>query len=59
MHSNCPSNTNLGKIDPVVFLFIYLLQLPLLHMSLGGWLLAPEDSATVVETLDGSRMMRC
>jgi predicted permease len=41
--TNFPSNTDLGRIDPTLFLSIYLLLYPVLQWGIGGWLLAPEE----------------
>ena len=41
--SNFPANSNLGSIDPTLFLSVYLLVYPVLQWGIGGWLLAPDD----------------
>ena len=43
VHANFPSTSDLGRIDPCLFLSVYLLLYPILQWSIGGWLLAPED----------------
>jgi predicted permease len=42
IHSNFPVESDLGRIDPTLFLSVYLLLYPVLQWSIGGWLLAPE-----------------
>jgi predicted permease len=56
VHANFPTTTELGKIDPALFLSVYLLTYPILQWSIGGWLLAPIDEAieTTNTTLSGS-----
>eukprot|EP00934_Nitzschia_sp_Nitz4_P000429 Nitzschia sp. Nitz4//scaffold258_size27474//19321//21045//NITZ4_008187-RA/size27474-processed-gene-0.21-mRNA-1//1//CDS//3329544491//429//frame0 len=41
IHENFPSNTKLGRIDPTLFLSVYLLLYPVLQWGIGGWMLAP------------------
>ncbi|KAG7372835.1 auxin efflux carrier [Nitzschia inconspicua] len=43
IHSNFPSNTDMGRIDPTLFLSVYLLLYPVLQWGIGGWLLAAEE----------------
>jgi predicted permease len=42
VHANFPSTSDLGRIDPTLFLSVYLLMYPILQWGIGGWLLAPE-----------------
>jgi predicted permease len=42
VHTNFPTTSDLGRIDPTLFLSVYLLLYPVLQWGLGGWLLAPE-----------------
>lgn len=49
VHANFPATTELGAVDPTLFLSIYLLFYPLLQWGVGGWLLAPDDHDTPVE----------
>ena len=42
VHSNFPVSSDLGRIDPCLFLSVYLLMYPVLQWGIGGWLLAPE-----------------
>lgn len=41
VHANFPASSDLGRIDPTLFLSVYLLLYPVLQWGLGGWLLAP------------------
>ena len=43
VHANFPSTTELGAVDPTLFLSVYLLLYPVLQWGVGGWLLAPEE----------------
>jgi predicted permease len=43
VHANFPSTSDLGRIDPTLFLSVYLLLYPVLQWGIGGWLLAPEE----------------
>ena len=42
IHQNFPPDTELGNIDPTLFLSIYLLIYPILQWGIGGWLLISE-----------------
>ena len=42
IHQNFPPDTELGNIDPTLFLSIYLLIYPVLQWGIGGWLLTSE-----------------
>mmetsp|Transcript_15998 Transcript_15998/g.39184 ORF Transcript_15998/g.39184 Transcript_15998/m.39184 type:complete len:551 (+) Transcript_15998:34-1686(+) len=44
VHANFPDSSDLGRIDPCLFLTVYLLLYPVLQWGIGGWLLAPENS---------------
>lgn len=44
VHANFPDSSDLGKIDPCLFLTVYLLLYPVLQWGIGGWLLAPETA---------------
>ena len=44
IHENFPKTSNLGRIDPNLFLSVYLLLFPILQWGIGGWLLAPENA---------------
>mmetsp|Transcript_2366 Transcript_2366/g.4843 ORF Transcript_2366/g.4843 Transcript_2366/m.4843 type:complete len:776 (+) Transcript_2366:229-2556(+) len=37
-------DSELGRVDPTLFLSVYLLLYPVLQWGLGGWLLAPDES---------------
>ena len=43
VHANFPSTTELGSVDPTLFLSVYLLLYPVLQWGVGGFLLAPEE----------------
>ena len=43
VHENFPPTSDLGVIDPTLFLSVYLLLYPVLQWGMGGWLLAPID----------------
>jgi predicted permease len=51
VHANFPASTELGQVDPTLFLSVYLLLYPLLTWSVGGWLLAPDkqDEGQITE----------
>lgn len=44
VHANFPATSDLGRIDPTLFLSVYLLLYPVLQWGVGGWLLAPEET---------------
>mmetsp|Transcript_3637 Transcript_3637/g.10322 ORF Transcript_3637/g.10322 Transcript_3637/m.10322 type:complete len:626 (+) Transcript_3637:172-2049(+) len=46
VHANFPATSDLGAVDPCLFLSVYLLLYPVLQWGIGGWLLAP-DGATL------------
>ena len=43
VRANFPADSDLGHIDPTLFLSVYLVTYPILQWSLGGWILAPGD----------------
>jgi len=43
VHANFPETSDLGHIDPTLFLSVYLLLYPVLQWGIGGYLLAPEE----------------
>lgn len=43
VHANFPATSDLGAMDPTLFLSVYLLLYPVLQWGVGGWLLAPVD----------------
>eukprot|EP00551_Chaetoceros_affinis_P011696 CAMPEP_0203667778 /NCGR_PEP_ID=MMETSP0090-20130426/4550_1 /ASSEMBLY_ACC=CAM_ASM_001088 /TAXON_ID=426623 /ORGANISM="Chaetoceros affinis, Strain CCMP159" /LENGTH=434 /DNA_ID=CAMNT_0050532045 /DNA_START=45 /DNA_END=1346 /DNA_ORIENTATION=- len=45
IHQNFPPSTELGKIDPTLFLSMYLLLYPVLQWGVGGWLLMDGDNS--------------
>ena len=44
VHTNFSKTSELGQVDPTLFLSVYLLLYPVLQWGLGGWLLAPTSS---------------
>jgi hypothetical protein len=50
VHANFPTSTELGNIDPALFLSVYLLTYPILQWSIGGWLLAPIEESIEMNT---------
>jgi hypothetical protein len=54
IHSNFPKTSDLGRIDPTLFLSVFLLTYPILQWGLGGYLLAPDEKnvALVEATLN-------
>jgi len=56
VHANFPKTSDLGRIDPTLFLSVFLLLYPVLQWGLGGWLLAPEEALeTTREPSDRTR----
>jgi predicted permease len=53
VHSNFPKSSILGKVDPTLFLSIYLLLYPVLQWGIGGWLLAPDSDNDEDEITNG------
>ena len=49
VHANFPATTELGAVDPTLFLSVYLLFYPILQWGVGGWLLAPNEHHAPVE----------
>lgn len=43
VHANFPSTSDLKKIDPNLFLSVFLISYPVLQWGLGGYLLTPDD----------------
>jgi predicted permease len=54
IHSNFPSTSDLGRIDPTLFLSVFLLLYPVLQWGLGGWLLAPDCNGSEMSTSNGA-----
>ncbi len=46
IHSNFPVTSEIGKVDPNLFLSVYLILYPVLQWGVGGWLLSPSESNT-------------
>jgi len=55
VHSNFPNKSVLGKVDPTLFLSIYLLLYPVLQWGIGGWLLAPPEEEELVKTIENGQ----
>jgi len=51
VHANFPSTSDLGRMDPTLFLSVYLLLYPVLQWGLGGWLLAPSPQDDIDEAM--------
>mmetsp|Transcript_34433 Transcript_34433/g.83009 ORF Transcript_34433/g.83009 Transcript_34433/m.83009 type:complete len:663 (-) Transcript_34433:80-2068(-) len=49
IHSNFSASSDLGRIDPTLFLSVYLLLYPVLQWGIGGWLLAPPEKKDDLE----------
>lgn len=45
VHANFPETSDLGRIDPSLFLSVYLLVYPIIQWALGGWLLGTDGDA--------------
>lgn len=58
VHTNFPATTELGRIDPTLFLSVYLLTYPMLQWSIGGWLLAPEEDEVDQRQGDSMRLLQ-
>jgi predicted permease len=54
VHANFPKTSDLGRIDPCLFLSVYLLLYPVLQWGIGGWLLAPQNTEENVELTHSS-----
>ena len=49
VHANFPQTTELGRVDPNLFLSVYLILYPILQWGIGGWLLAPGENEDDIE----------
>ena len=60
IHSNFPSTSDLGRIDPTLFLSVFLLSYPILQWGLGGYLLAPDEKndALAVDTVNSEEICK-
>jgi predicted permease len=54
IHANFPSTSDLGRIDPTLFLSVFLLLYPVLQWGLGGWLLTPDWKSAEIRTSTGT-----
>jgi len=43
VHQNFPASTTLWKVDPALYLSVYLLLYPVLQWGIGGWILADDE----------------
>lgn len=44
IHNNLGPSTEIGRIDPNLFLSVYLILYPVLQWGIGGWLLSPDEN---------------
>jgi predicted permease len=51
VHANFPASSDLGRIDPCLFLSVYLITYPVLQWGVGGWLLAPPGKETISQKM--------
>ena len=49
IYRTSPKNSDLGMVDPMPFLSVYLLLYPVLQWGIGGWLLASKDEEEHIE----------
>jgi len=49
IHSQFPVTTELGRIDPTIFLSEYLILYPALQWGIGGWILCPDTEDNDIE----------
>mmetsp|Transcript_8803 Transcript_8803/g.12763 ORF Transcript_8803/g.12763 Transcript_8803/m.12763 type:complete len:449 (-) Transcript_8803:93-1439(-) len=47
IHNSFPSSSELGRVDPTLFLSLYLLTYPILQWGVGGWIIDSSSSALV------------
>lgn len=52
IHTNFPLTTEIGRVDPNLFLSVYLILYPVLQWGVGGWLLSPGET----DTCEGSEL---
>ena len=58
VHANFPATSDLGRVDPCLFLSVYLLLYPVLQWGVGGWLLAKppkEENSKEIDVSNGTR----
>ena len=54
IHANFPQTYEIGRVDPNLFLSVYLLLYPVLQWGIGGWLLtSPEVNPLLESSADG------
>lgn len=44
IHANFPPTSEIGRVDPNLFLSVYLILYPVLQWGVGWWLLSPEET---------------
>lgn len=55
VHANFPATSELGRVDPNLFLSVYLLIYPILQWGIGGWLLATGENSEDTDLVPSSR----
>lgn len=58
VHANFPATSDLGRVDPTLFLSVYLLLYPVLQWGMGGWLLAPEEEKVKTDESESLQVAR-
>lgn len=58
VHTNFPATSDLGRVDPTLFLSVYLLLYPVLQWGLGGYLLAPPQKEAIKTSNSGDDHQR-
>lgn len=50
IHANAVPTSEIGSVDPNLFLSVYLILYPVLQWGVGGWLLTPDNRDACVES---------
>jgi predicted permease len=58
IHASFPATSELGRIDPTMFLSVYLLLYPVLQWGVGGYLLTDDDEDESVQEITKSDRVR-
>jgi len=58
IHSSFPSTTELGRVDPTMFLSVYLILYPVLQWGVGGYLLTDDDEDEQPQEVTKSDIVR-
>eukprot|EP00586_Coscinodiscus_wailesii_P005148 CAMPEP_0172478528 /NCGR_PEP_ID=MMETSP1066-20121228/2549_1 /TAXON_ID=671091 /ORGANISM="Coscinodiscus wailesii, Strain CCMP2513" /LENGTH=462 /DNA_ID=CAMNT_0013238183 /DNA_START=56 /DNA_END=1441 /DNA_ORIENTATION=+ len=58
IHSSFPASTELGRVDPTMFLSVYLLLYPVLQWGVGGYLLTDDDEDEQPQEVTKSDIVR-